>query len=64
LAFRMAQPWSHPKTGVYWFRRVVLRDLRELVGKRKELASLGTKVIAKRGGNGAAVHAEGGRNAG
>jgi integrase len=39
----MAQPWKHPKTGVFWFRRAVPRDLRDLVGKREELATLDTK---------------------
>ena len=43
MALRMAQPWSHPKTRVFWFRRVVPKDLRGLVGKREELASLDTK---------------------
>ncbi|MCJ2109032.1 phage integrase N-terminal SAM-like domain-containing protein [Methylobacterium sp. E-041] len=39
----MAQPWKHPKTGVFWFRRAVPRDLRDLIGKREELATLDTK---------------------
>lgn len=43
MALRMAQPWSHPKTGMFWFRRAVPIDLRELIGKREELLSLGTK---------------------
>jgi hypothetical protein len=43
----MAQPWPHPKTGVFWFRRAVPKDLRALVGKREELASLGTKDPAE-----------------
>lgn len=47
MALRMAQPWSHPKTHVFWFRRAVPRDLRELVGKGEELASLGTKDPAE-----------------
>lgn len=47
MALRMAQPWPHPKTGVFWFRRAVPRDLRDLVGKREELASLETKNLAE-----------------
>jgi integrase len=39
----MSQPWPHPKTGVFWFRRAVPRDLYQLVGKHEELASLKTK---------------------
>ena len=47
MALRMAQPWPHPKTGVLWFRRAVPKDLRDLVGKREELASLDTKDAAE-----------------
>ena len=47
MALRMAQPWPHPTTGVFWFRRAVPRDLRDLVGKREELASLKTKDPAE-----------------
>ncbi|SDO92132.1 Integrase [Aureimonas jatrophae] len=43
----MAQPWPHPKTGVFWFRRGVPADLRDAVGKREELRSLGTKDPAE-----------------
>lgn len=43
----MAQPWKHPKTSVFWFRRAVPRDLRDLVGKREELATLDTKDPAE-----------------
>lgn len=32
MAFRMATPWKHPKTGVYWFRKRVPDDLRAAVG--------------------------------
>ena len=39
----MSQPWPHPKTGVFWFRRAVPKDLYKLVGKHEELASLKTK---------------------
>lgn len=47
MALRMAQPWPHPKTGVFWFRRVVPKDLRALVKKREELLSLRTKDAAE-----------------
>lgn len=45
----MAQPWKHPKTGVYWFRRAVPKALRDAVGRREWLKSLHTKspAIAK-----------------
>ncbi|WP_348642048.1 DUF6538 domain-containing protein [Methylobacterium sp. WL69] len=38
----MSRPWPHPKTGVYWFRKRVSKDLLALIGKREEKASLGT----------------------
>ncbi|WP_430715260.1 DUF6538 domain-containing protein [Rhodopseudomonas boonkerdii] len=46
----MSRPWKHPDSGYYWFRRRVPDDLRELVGKREERSSLGTRdpVEAKR----------------
>ena len=47
MALRMAQPFPHPKTGVFWFRRSVPKDLRALVGKVEELASLKTKDPAE-----------------
>ena len=43
----MSQPWPHPKTGVFWFRRAVPKDLFTLVGKHEELASLRTKDPAE-----------------
>ena len=39
----MARPWKHPKTGIYWLRRGVPAELRELVGKREEKLSLKTR---------------------
>ncbi|WP_375457105.1 DUF6538 domain-containing protein [uncultured Methylobacterium sp.] len=47
MALRAAQPWSHFKTGVFWFRRAVPRDLRAQVGKPEELASLDTEDRAE-----------------
>jgi integrase len=43
MVLPMAQPFKHPKTGVWWFRRVVPRELRALVGKREVIRSLRTK---------------------
>ncbi|KAB0676098.1 DUF6538 domain-containing protein [Aureimonas leprariae] len=43
----MAQPWPHPKTGMFWFRRVVPNDLRAIVGKWEERLTLGTKDPAE-----------------
>jgi integrase len=39
----MSRPWKHPKTGVYWFRKVVPQALRATVGKTEERRSLRTK---------------------
>jgi hypothetical protein len=39
----MIRPHRHPKTGVYWLRKVVLAPLRAIIGKRELVASLGTK---------------------
>lgn len=43
MAFAMSRPWKHPKSGVYWFRKAVPEDLRDLVGKREEKRSLQTR---------------------
>lgn len=43
----MSRPWPHPKTGVFWFRRRVPKDLLALVGRREEKASLGTKDVGE-----------------
>ena len=37
MGFVMASPWSHPKTGIYWFRRATPRDLIEAAGRLKAL---------------------------
>jgi len=39
----MSRPQKHPKTGIYRARKVVPSDLRELVGKRELIETLGTK---------------------
>lgn len=43
MVLSMARPFKHPKTGVYWFRRAVPKDLREVLGKREEVRTLRTK---------------------
>lgn len=47
MALRMASPFEHPKTGVFWFRRGVPKDLQALLGKKEELLSLRTKDPAE-----------------
>jgi hypothetical protein len=43
MALSMSRPWKHPDSGFYWFRRRVPDDLRNLLGKREEKFSLGTR---------------------
>jgi len=43
MVLAMARPWRHPKTGMYWFRRRVPKDLRFLLGRNEERKTLGTK---------------------
>lgn len=38
----MAKPWLHPKSGIYYYRRRVPKDLLELVGRHVEKFSLKT----------------------
>jgi integrase len=45
MALRMASPWKHPKTGMFWFRRRVPDRLRPLVGKTIVSRSLATKDV-------------------
>jgi hypothetical protein len=39
----MTRPSKHPKSGIYWFRKRVPDDLRNLIAKREEHFSLGTR---------------------
>lgn len=39
----MTRPWKHPNSGFYWFRKRVPDDLRQIIGKREERFSLGTR---------------------
>jgi hypothetical protein len=41
----MPQPWKHPKSGVYYFRKVVPERLRPIVGRREIKVSLNTKSL-------------------
>jgi hypothetical protein len=43
MVLYMSRPWKHPKTGVYYFRKVVPEAMRQLVGKVEERRTLGTK---------------------
>lgn len=43
----MARPEKHPKTGVYWFRKAVPKDLREIIGKTEVVQLLRTKDVAE-----------------
>jgi hypothetical protein len=43
MTLPMARPQKHPDSGVYWLRKRVPDDLRQLVGKREEKRSLGTR---------------------
>lgn len=43
MVLALARPWRHPRTGTYWFRRRVPKDLQFLLGRSEERKSLGTK---------------------
>lgn len=43
----MAQPWKHPVSGVYYFRREVPEDIRSVIGKREWKLSLKTKELVQ-----------------
>lgn len=43
VGLRMATPFKHPRTGVYYLRRAVPQDLRKALGKTEYLKSLRTK---------------------
>ncbi|MBI2254388.1 MAG: tyrosine-type recombinase/integrase [Proteobacteria bacterium] len=45
MGFRMASPWLHPKTGVWYYRRVVPTALRPIIGKTEYRISLKTKDL-------------------
>ena len=43
MVLSMSRPFKHPKTGIYYFRRVVPLDIRPVVGKWEDKRTLGTK---------------------
>jgi integrase len=43
MVLSMSRPWKHPKTGVYYYRKVVPEAMRKLVGKVEVRQTLGTK---------------------
>ena len=47
MALAMTRPWKHPKTGIFWLRRRIPKDLVDLLGKREEKRSLGTRDPAE-----------------
>ena len=47
MVLTMARPFKHPKTGVYWFRKAVPKDLQGVVGKRELTRTLKTKDPAE-----------------
>lgn len=47
MVLAMSRPFKHPKTGVYYFRKAVPDDLRDVIGKREEKISLRTKSPAE-----------------
>lgn len=47
MVLRMANPWKHPKTGVYYHRKRVPKDLAEAIGSKMVKSSLGTKDPAE-----------------
>ncbi len=40
MALALVWPWRHPKTGTYWFRRRVPKELLLLVGRSQERKSM------------------------
>jgi integrase len=43
MVLSMSRPWKHPKTGVYYYRKVVPEAMRQLVGLVEVRRTLGTK---------------------
>jgi hypothetical protein len=43
MVLSMSRPWKHPKTGVYYYRKVVPETMRQLVGLVEVRRTLGTK---------------------
>jgi integrase len=45
VAQNMPQPWKHPKSGVYYYRKAVPKHLRATLGRGEFRISLGTKDL-------------------
>ncbi|MES2166454.1 MAG: DUF6538 domain-containing protein [Pseudomonadota bacterium] len=43
MTLPMSRPWQHPDSRIYWFRKRVPRDLRNLVGTGEVRFTLGTR---------------------
>lgn len=43
MVLPLSRPWRHPKSGVYWYRRRVPKDLKLLLRRSEVKESLGTK---------------------
>lgn len=42
----MTKPWKHPQSGIFYLRREVPQNIRQIIGKREWKVSLGTKDFA------------------
>lgn len=58
MTLMIPRPFKHPKTGVYYYRRVVPPDLMAVLGKREIKRTLDTKDVAEAKRRHASVHAE------
>lgn len=47
MGLRMATPWKHPNSGIFWLRRRVPADLIGVLGRREEKRSLRTRDPAE-----------------
>ena len=47
MALSMSRPWKHPKTGIFWLRKRVPKDLVSIVGKAEVSRSLETRDPAE-----------------
>ena len=43
MTLAMTRPWKHPKTGIFWLRKRVPKDLLLAVGRNEEKRSLATR---------------------
>ncbi len=47
MGLRMTSPFRHPKTGIYWLRKRVPKDLVQVLGKAEVSRSLETRDPAE-----------------